>query len=99
MEESIRSKIHAILRELQNIKGWNAGIQNPMMAELHYLIAEEQSKSAERVEKQTSKLIHLTWALVGLTIALLVLTAVLYKDSHQLVEREKAMQQRPVSKP
>ncbi|MCX6911247.1 MAG: hypothetical protein NTY01_24840 [Verrucomicrobia bacterium] len=58
-------------------------------ATLNYRLAEEQIRAAKIMERQTNKLIVLTWGLVGLTVALLFFTIFLYKDSHELTQREQ----------
>ena len=52
-------------------------------ARLQVLIAEDQLRSAAKVERQTDKLITLTWAIVGLTAVLLLFTAYLSYDIYQ----------------
>jgi len=55
-------------------------------------VAELLATLAEDAERMTRWIICLTWALVILTAALLAYTKVLYKDTHQLVERERQTQ-------
>ena len=78
------AKITAILERMKKQTAKESVSQQLLdMGQLLTLVAEEESKSAEKVRKQTEKLICLTWALVGLTVSLLLLTAILCYDAHQ----------------
>jgi hypothetical protein len=99
-------KAHKIVESLGQMVGsdvYSATIapsrQMPLMAELLVIVAEEQEKSALKVERQTDKLICLTWALVGLTFILLLFTVYLSYDvyqhrEHQTLTDEHSTQQR-----
>ena len=63
--------------------------QRTRLAELLSLLSEEQAESAAKMERQTKTLVHLTWALVALTAGLFCFTVVLYKDTHQMVHRDR----------
>jgi hypothetical protein len=46
--------------------------------------------TSRAADRQTRRIVGLTWALVLLTLALLAFTVFLYKDTHALIQREKA---------
>jgi hypothetical protein len=63
--------------------------QTRYLAQLMTIVAEEQEKSAAKVQRQTTWLIFLTWALVALTAALLVFTMCLYQDARTHAKRQE----------
>jgi len=88
MDATKKQRLEALIKEMQMHIGSGVGErhQNPVMAQIHAIIAEEQSESAQRLEAQTDTLIkltrwlfRLTWAVVILTAGLLVLTFALLK--------------------
>ena len=85
MDADTKKRIEQLIADMNHYRGGSTSdtIQRPMMATIHAIIAEEQSKSADKVERQTDKLIVLTWALVGLTAVLLLFTAYLSYDVYQ----------------
>lgn len=84
MDDTTKAEIHSLIKEIEaRALGHSPDSQqSPFIAKLHVLIAEEESKAAEKVERQTNKLIRLTWALVILTLALFFLTAYLSYDAY-----------------
>jgi hypothetical protein len=88
MEDLARNIIRKHISDMNAYKGGSTSdtYQRPLMAEIQLIIADEQAKSAERLEQQTATLIKLTrglfcltWILVGLTAGLLVFTYFLVK--------------------
>lgn len=55
--------------------------------------------SSRAADRQTRRIVRLTWALVLLTVALLAFTVFLYKDTHALIQREKAQSPRQAETP
>ena len=90
-----REKIKALIEQMKRFIGVGDGDrqQRPLMAEIQAIIADEQSKAAEKLERQTRQLVYLTWAIVGLTAVLLFFTMYLYKDAHAAAKREQTSQQ------
>jgi hypothetical protein len=85
MDDATRDKLKQLAKDMERFVRVGDGDreQRPLMAQIHVIVADEQAKSAERVERQTDKLICLTWALVGLTAVLLLFTAYLCYDIYQ----------------
>jgi hypothetical protein len=88
MDDSARRVIRKHISDMHAYRGGTTAdtIQRPMMAEIQLIIADEQAKSAEKLDRQTDTLINLTrrlfqltWILVILTAGLLVLTYYLVK--------------------
>ena len=80
---------HKIVEELDKLKAIyqpegaiKTSQQMPHLARLLIHIADD-------MDRQTRRIIRLTWALVALTAALLLFTVYLYKDTHQLIQREQ----------
>jgi hypothetical protein len=74
MDMVTRQRIEAILKELPSCGGDTPeNRRDQLVAMLHSLIAEQQAKSAEKLEQQTIVLIRFTKLLVGLTWALIFL--------------------------
>jgi hypothetical protein len=74
----VNPELHKLLEKIQERQPpdyWSAPQRQAELlgyvARIHVLIAEEQAKSAQKLERQTNKLIVLTWALVIVSIALL----------------------------
>lgn len=84
-------------REIQELLGIESSNCNGTLFErskaaINILVAEQQAKSAQKLERQTQQLIYLTWALAGLTAVLLLVTIVTYQDSRAAAKSEKASQ-------
>src|ERR1035437_7722030 len=85
-------------REIQELLGIESSNCNGTLFErskaaINILVAEQQAKSAEKLESQTRHLICLTWAIVSLTFVLLLFTISLYQDAHTAAQREQTTQQ------
>lgn len=66
-------------------------------------VAKRQSEifvaASQLGEISTRRIVHLTWALVALTFGLLIFTVFLYKDTHQMIQREKQTNNNTIQKP
>ena len=83
MDDTAKKIIQKHISDMNSLAGGTPDrYQRPLMAQIQFIIAEEQAKTAEKVERQTNKLIGLTWALVALTTALFLLTAYLSYDAY-----------------
>jgi type VI protein secretion system component VasF len=87
MDPIAREIIRKHLNDMYAMRGAPNGDKNqrPLMAEIQFAIAEEQAKSAAKLERFTR------W-LVALTVALILLTAFLCYDAythHQSVDFSK----------
>src|ERR1039458_4057534 len=76
MSDFPKDKIAALIKKLHDLEG--SGVadrhQPPLMAEIHSLIAEEQAKSADKLEQQTARLGEETIELRRLTRGLYFFT-------------------------
>jgi len=82
---------HNILRQMQGSSKNYESSRDPVsaintntfqlfqMARIQVLVAEEQERSANKLECLTRKLIFLTWGLIILTVFILIFTIVLVK--------------------
>lgn len=72
MDDSTRIRIKDILDSMRRLQGSGTAEreQIPLMAELHAIVADEQAKSAEKVERQTDELVIQTQRLVSETVIL-----------------------------
>ena len=87
MSDFPKARIEELIKEMQSYAGSGVGDkhQRPVMATIHGIIAEEQAKSAEKLERQTETLINLTRGLFRLTWILVVLTAGLLAFTYMLL--------------
>jgi hypothetical protein len=83
--KQLRKEIDEILSGLDKITRDNISYPGFVVKESAILNA----KIAELSEITTRRIVCLTWALVALTAGLLFFTVILYKDTHQLIQREK----------
>ena len=69
MNDFPKQRIEKLIEEMHSYKGSGVGErhQHPVMATIYAIIAEEQAKSAEKLERQTDTLSNLTRRLFQLT--------------------------------
>jgi len=85
-------------REIQELLGIESSNCNGTLFErskaaINILVAEQQAKSAQKLERQTRHLFCLTWVVVSLTFVLLPFTIYLHQDAHAAAQREQATQE------
>jgi flagellar biosynthesis/type III secretory pathway M-ring protein FliF/YscJ len=71
-----------IIRMKERLSPSEVTVQSSDFAELQALIAEEQAKSAAKMNRQTTWLIRLTFVIAALTLILLFFTIMLYIDEY-----------------
>jgi cytochrome c-type biogenesis protein CcmH/NrfG len=84
MDDTTKEKVTGLIGDMRKFIGHSHGdtSQNPLVAEIRLILAEEQAKSAQKLEEQTGSLIFFTKVLVSLTVALFLLTAYLSYDAY-----------------